>query len=61
MIGQMFYYKRTGGRGRPFVGTVTKNLGALVEVQNKNTGEVVKIQKKYLGNTYEFKPYKKTA
>lgn len=60
-IGDMFYYKKTAGRGRPFVGTLKKKMGAIVEMENKVTGEIMRVQTRFVGKPYEFKPYNKKA
>lgn len=58
-IGDMYYYKTSKTRGRPYVGTVTRKLGFMVELRNKHNGQLMCVNTKYVGRPYEFKPYNK--
>ncbi len=55
-VGNQYRFKRTVGKGRPFVGTLTRKLGALVEFETK-TGVLVRVQAKYVKAPYEFRNY----
>ncbi len=59
-VGKQYFYKTTKSRGRPFVGEVTRKMGALTELVNRK-GETVRIQSKYILRPYAFKPYNKAA
>jgi hypothetical protein len=55
-VGEMFTFKTTKGRGRPFVGEVVRKAGALTYMKMKD-GAVVAVQSKMILKPYNFKPY----
>lgn len=55
-VGEMFTFKTTKTRGRPFVGEVVRKAGALTYMKMKD-GTVLPVQTKMVLNPYSFKPY----
>ncbi len=54
--GNLYTFKRSKGRGRPFVGEVVKKMGAVTVMRMKD-GTEVNVQTKMIRNPYSFKPY----
>jgi len=59
-IGEMYTFKRTAGRGRPFVGEVVRKAGLFTYMKMKD-GTTVAVYTNRILNKYEFKPYNTKA
>lgn len=55
-VGQMFRFKKTATRGRPFVGTVVKRQG-MFWVMETQKGQTMFVKADQLTAPYVFKPY----
>jgi hypothetical protein len=55
-IGQMFRFKKSPTRGRPFVGTVVRRQGMFWVLEN-NKGQAFFVKPEQLTGIYVFKPY----
>lgn len=55
-VGEMYTFKKTATRGRPFVGTVVKRQGMYVVMETKK-GETMFVKPERLIAPYSFKPY----